>query len=74
MSSVSKRLTVKKIKVSYHKQMITLYLPRFLTVHVKIASRPAGYVTFDMLPWNSGSTSYKISVLNLKENKEKKTD
>lgn len=35
----------------------TLYLPKFLTVQVSTASRPAGYVTFDMDPWNSGSGS-----------------
>lgn len=36
---------------------LTLYLPRFLTEHVNTASRPAGNVTFWIVPSNSGSAS-----------------
>lgn len=36
---------------------LTLYLPKFLTLHVSTASRPTGYVTFDIDPRNSGSNS-----------------
>lgn len=36
---------------------LTLYLPRFLTEHVSTASRPAGNVTFWIVPSNSGSAS-----------------
>ena len=37
--------------------LLTLYLPRFLTEHVSTASRPAGNVTFCIVPSNSGSAS-----------------
>lgn len=37
--------------------ILTLYLPKFLTLHVRIASRPAGYVTFVIADKNSGSNS-----------------
>lgn len=36
---------------------LTLYLPKFRTLHVSTASRPAGYVTFMIVPSNSGSNS-----------------
>lgn len=36
---------------------LTLYLPKFLTLHVSTASRPTGYVTFDIESRNSGSSS-----------------
>lgn len=55
----------------------TLYLPKFLTVQVSTASRPAGYVTFDMDPWNSGSGSspwfksdFSVSVPNKRKKEE----
>lgn len=37
--------------------LLTLYLPRFCTEHVKTASRPAGNVTFWMVPSNSGGSA-----------------
>lgn len=46
---------------------LTLYLPKFLTLHVSTASLPTGYVTLDMDPINSGSSSapWLISVRHI---------
>lgn len=53
-----KKRKIMKVLLSHSWMMeITLYLPRFLTEHVRTASRPAGNVTFCIVPSNSGSTS-----------------
>jgi hypothetical protein len=46
-----------QFRMNFINNGLTLYLPRFLTVHVNTASLPAGYETFCMMPSKSGSIS-----------------
>lgn len=50
---------------------LTLYLPRFRTEHVSTASRPAGNVTFCIVPSNSGSASNPWRLISGREEKQK---
>lgn len=47
----------------------TLYLSKFFTEHVRTASRPAGNVTFVIVPSNSGSNSVPWIDKSGKENR-----